>query len=240
MTSFPPIAVHLRRVFRERQADLGLTYVPRVGFRRKGVRVPGLTEGLRKYLYGRTPRFPKKWGYGGSSAARGRALDTLRDSLHEGTVKLEDAPEVLKWYYEETAKRGWKPIATQVVAAQGELVATAGDELFLGRNGELVSVEVKSGSMDNKILHSQFSKQVRTIFKGPFRKNRIQDSLFHRHCIQTAMTAHMIDETYGSKSIRVKEAWLVFLDRREFVCVSDMEWYSSRNLEAIGKLFVKT
>lgn len=224
----------------DRRAELSLSFVPRVGFRRKGHGVPGLTDQIRlKLCAANSPTFRRRRPGAAksvSSAKRGRALDHIMDLLYDHKLALDRAPPVLQWWATEIARREWKPVSTQVIAAWKYAVATSVDEILYG-DGGLVIVERKSGSIDDEALFGQWSTRNKFLHKGPFKDHPLVDSQYTRHQLQAAISAHLIAKTYGSRSLRVTGVYLVYLDRRAVIRVDDQEWFKSDRMEAVCKHF---
>ena len=225
-----------------RQTQLGFKLEKRgyhTGYTKGGRFLKGLNPALQTYLYAKSApkQKPRCWTRPGlmrSSKARGKWLDAVRDRVVQGSKPR--LPACLQWYYGEIARRGWKLVTSQLIADWKDKVATACDEICFGEGG-LIVIEVKSGEVDDLILHASFSRNAKFIRRGPFRKTPILDTLANRNLLQAAITGELVQGTYCRGNLRVKGVFVFYVDRREVVSLTDQSWYTPENLQQICALF---
>jgi len=202
----------------------------------------GLTKVLEENYKNVTVRV--SFNAGVSSIRRGNHLDkcdshfvncvySQRTCTCSGTHK--HLPVNLKLFHKDAAHIGLSPLCTQLIVSSPSFkFASAADNVFVTRAGELVFVERKSGyvgALDTP-LQSKYCS-----LPGPL--CHFKDTWRNRHALQAALTAYMLKKTYNRQVVGVyvcytdhqidRHLWLHSLHLKntilEWVPVHKMAWY---------------
>ena len=147
-------------------------------------------------------------------------------------------------FFTQLKARELEIVCSQLICGIGR-VATAADIICTHTRevkGEtvvsVVPLEIKTGFGGTTNLDEQFSKRAKTICKGPFANGfAIKDCWLNRHLLQCALTTHFIEQCYATKTMHVDDAFVVYLDRGEWISVKSQWWYNPEDLDKIVELF---
>lgn len=228
----------LKKAFAFKQKKVwGFSFKAR-SFWRKKKRCAGLLPSLAKHVYAKgAPRFPRKKTGSKSSKWRGKTLERAIENPRG------QCDPVLINFFKQLKARKLEVVCSQLICGIGG-VATAADIICAHTRevkGEtvvsIVPLEIKTGFAGTTNLDEQYSKRAKTICRGPFANGfAIQDNWRHRHLLQCALTAHFIEECYGTKTTHVDDAFVVYMDRGEWSSVKPQWWYNKEDLNKIVEL----